>query len=257
MRWSTPQTGFGALSDEEDTVMTPSRVLRWAGVALVAAALASAQTPDPRTPSGQLAVCGGAAWQRIGFLEFEVSVQGPTGGEGPWHYRWDRSYGFFRLSGPGPDGQPVDVAVDIGSGTGGGWSSGKQLTGAPLEKVVRWSQRRFKEDVMWVTFPLEWGAAGVVVTPLPDTVGEDGVAIVATEVRSAVGRWVVTLDGQTGRIVRTVLERKGSGTLTADWSDWQQHGGVYFAGQRTIRETGETISVRIVRAQATPPADAF
>jgi len=237
--------------------MTPSRVLRGAGVAVLAAVATSAQTLDPRTASGQLAVCGGSAWQRVGFLEFEVSVQGPTRTEGPWHYRWDRGYGFFRLSGPGPDGQPLDVAVDIGSGTGGGWSSGTQLTGPPLEKAVKWSQRRFKEDVMWVTFPLEWGAAGVTVTPLPDAVGEDGVVLRATEVRSAVGRWVVTLDAETGRIVRTVLERKGAGTLTVDWWDWQQHGGVYFAQKRAIRETGETILVKIVRAQASPPADAF
>ncbi len=238
--------------------MTPTHLLRWAWVPVLVAVVASAQTPDPRTAAGQLAACGGAAaWQRIGFLEFEVLVHGQAGTEGPWHYRWDRAYGFYRLSGPGPEGQTVDVAVDIGSGAGGGWSGGKQLSGAPLEKAVKWSQRRFREDVMWVTFPLEWGAAGVTVTPLPDVVGEDGVPARATEVKSGAGRWVVTLDPTSGRVARTVFERKGAGTLTVDWSDWQQHGGVYFAGKRSLRETGETIEVRIVRAQPTPPADAF
>lgn len=232
--------------------------LRMLLVALVVAAIAGAQTFDPRTPAGQLTACGGAAaWQRIGFLEFEVTIETAAGTQGPWHYRWDRGYGFFRLAGPDENGQPIDVALDIASGTGGGWSGRQQLFGKALERTVSWSMQRFREDAMWVTFPLEWGAVGVSVVPLADVVDDGGVKRRAVQVNSRVGTWKVTLDAESGRVARTVLERQGAGTLTVDWSDWQQHGGVYFAQSRRIAETGETITVKIMRAQSGTPTDAF
>ena len=78
----------------------------------------------------------------------------------------------------------------------------------------------------------------------------------AAEVLSAVGEWKVTLDPATGRVARTVLLGK-SGTLTVAWGEWQAHGGVYFAGRRTIAESGETVDVTVLTALAKPPAGIF
>jgi len=229
---------------------------------LVAAAGASgwlpAQTDDPRTAAGQLAVCGGAtAWQGLGFLEFEVTIDGPPGKQGPYLYRWDRRYGFFRLTGSGPEGEVVDLALDIGSGTGGGWQGKSQLSGAALERTVKWALQRFREDVLWLTFPLDWGAPGVTVEPVPDIMDSSGTTFFAVRVGSAIGSWLVRLDRGSGRIVHTVLERSATGRLSVTWSEWRASGGVLFAGRRTIAETSETVTVEVRRALAESPNDAF
>lgn len=222
------------------------------------AVLLPAQTVDPRTAAGQLAVCGGAAaWQGIGFLEFQVVIDGPLGAQGPYLYRWDRRYGFFRLTGTGPDGEGVDLALDIGSGTGGGWQGKNQLSGLALEKAVKWALQRFREDVLWLTFPLDWGSPGVTVEPVADVTDPTGTTFQATRIGSPIGTWLVDLDRGSGRIVHTVLQRSATDKLSVTWSDWRVFGGVLFAGRRVIAETGETVTVEVRRALAESPSDAF
>lgn len=217
-----------------------------------------AQGPDPRTAAGQLAVCGGAAnWNRMTFLEFEVEIEAPQGKQGPWLYRWDRSGGYGRLTGPGPDDSYMDVVVDIASRTGGGSRNGQPMAGDQLVQMMGWAVQRMAEDILWLTFPLDWGAAGVVVTPLDDHVDGDGRRHPAVMVTSAVGTWDVVLDADTGRIARTVYERAGAGRFTVLWQGWEQHGGVYFAGRRVIEETGEVVTIHVLRHGSTPPPDAF
>lgn len=217
--------------------------------------VAGAQPLDPRSAEGQLRVCGGANWQRIGYLEFEVRIDADQGGSGRWLYQWARREGFLRMKGRSPEGSETDVAVEVTSRTGGGWKSGKQLTGKDLTDTVNWALARFAEDVLWLTFPLEWGAAGVTVRPLEDMVGIDQVKRPAVEVRSPNGSWTCLLDPETGRIHQTLFSRQGVGTYTVIWEDWQPHGGVLFAGRRRIVETGEVIEITVKRAlPQTPPA---
>ncbi len=213
--------------------------------------------PDPRTPGGQIAACGGVAnWQALGYLEFTVKITGPAGVQGPFAYRWDRRDGYLRLTGPSQSGEKTDVAIDLGSKTGGAWANGHQLAGKKLAETVNWALQRFGEDTLWLTFPLDWGMAGVKVKPLPDVAGEGGVMSPAVDVQSAVGDWKVTLDPATGRVVGTLLVRN-SGTLTVTWSGWQAHGGVFFAHKRAIAETGETVDVEVMQALPEAPAGAF
>lgn len=220
--------------------------------------LAWAQAADPRSAAGQLEVCGGAAnWQRVGYLEFEVRIETEQGMSGPWLYRWARRDGFMRMTGTAPDGAQADVAVELTSRTGGGWKAGTQLTGQALAETVAWALSRFAEDVLWLTFPLEWGAAGVTVRALADDIGEDGVARPAVEIRSGNGIWNCVLDPANGRIVETTFSRAGAGSYTALWEDWQEHGGVVFAGRRKIVETGETIVLTVKQVLAQTPATAF
>lgn len=239
--------------------MVRRAVIRGAlAVAALGPALLWAQATDPRTAEGQLRACGGAGnWQRVGYLEFEVRIETEQGAQGPWLYRWARREGFMRMTGPAPDGAQADVAVELNSRTGGGWKSGVQLTGKALSETVSWALGRFAEDVLWLTFPLEWGASGVTVRPLPDEVGHDGVAHPAVEVRSPSGTWRCLLDPETGRIRETIFTRPGSGTYTTVWEDWQERGGVFFARRRTIQETGETITLSVRQALPQTPATAF
>ncbi|MFH1176106.1 MAG: hypothetical protein V1750_01770 [Acidobacteriota bacterium] len=229
------------------------------GVAVLSASLApvAAQAPDPRTAGGQLEVCGGAAsWRGIGYLEFEVTITTAQAQQGPWRYRWDRRQGYLRLTGAGADGSQLDVALDLGSRTGGGWSNGQQLTGEPLGEAVSWTLQRFGEDVVWLTFPLEWGAPGVTVTAQEDVLaGEQRMP--AVRVVSAIGPWEVLLDPATGQVSQTVFERAGMGRITASWQEWENHAGVFFARRRVILETGETLDLRVLKALAATPVDAF
>ena len=223
-----------------------------------AAGAALAQAPDPRTAPGQLAICGGAEnWRKIGFLEFEVRVTSGETEQGPWVYRWDRNYGFFRITGKGPDGQAIDVALDLGSRTGGGWKAGKQLMGQELSATVSWALQRFSEDVLWLTFPLEWGAQGVTVKPRPNVTDEAGVAHPAVQVESRLGMWETWLDPASGRVARTIFDRAGGGRFTATWEDWAASAGVFFARKLVIAETGEVVTVKVARALETAPRDAF
>lgn len=224
---------------------------------LLAAGTVSAQ-PDPRTAAGQLAACGGAAnWNRMTFLEFVVSIETPEGTQGPWLYRWDRSGGYGRLTGPGPDGEHLDVVIDISSRSGGGSRDGIPMSGELLNRLMAWSVQRMSEDILWLTLPLDWGAAGVTLTPLDDQEGPDGRRHPAVLVTSPVGSWDVMLSPETGRIARTVFERAGAGHFTVQWDEWKEHGGVYFAGKRTIEETGEVVSLTVMRHGSSPPPDAF
>ena len=217
-----------------------------------------AQAGDPRTAEGQLQACGGVAnWQQVGYLEFEVRIETARGTSGPWLYRWARRDGFMRITGRAPDGGQADVAVELASRTGGGWKNGAQLSGQALAETVAWALSRFTEDVLWLIFPLEWGAAGVSLRPLPDELGADGVARPAVEVRSAQGTWSCVLDRDTGRIVQTTFTRPGAGSYTARWDDWQEHAGLFFAGRRSIVETGETIYLVVKQVLAQAPATAF
>ena len=225
---------------------------------VLAAAPLLAQQPDPRTPAGQLAACGGAAnWQAIGYMEFTVSITTPSGTEGPWNYRWDRRNNFLRMTGPGPHGGRLDMVLEIASRSGGGWRDGRQISGTALADAVNWTVQRFGEDVLWLTFPLEWSAAGVKVSPLPDETGADGGKVPAVRVTSTTGTWDVQLDPATGRITKSVFERRGSGALTIRWEDWKQFGGVYFALKRTIEETQETVNVTVDQVAETAPAGTF
>ncbi len=235
--------------------MLVTGALLWA---VMGSPLVWAQGVDPRTAEGQLQACGGAAnWQRAGYLEFEVRIETDRGVSGPWQYRWARREGFMRMTGRTPEGAQVDVAVELTSRTGGGWKDGVQLTGRDLADTVAWATSRFLEDVLWLTFPLEWGAAGVTLRALDDDIGEDGAARPAVEVRSGNGTWRCVLDRPTGRILKTEFSRPGAGTYTAIWDDWHAHGGVYFAGRRRILETGETIIVSVKQVLAQTPATAF
>lgn len=217
-----------------------------------------AQAPDPRTPAGQLAVCGGAEnWRRIGFLDFEVRITAGTTEQGPWRYYWDRGNGFFRLTGKGPDGQQMDLALDLGSRTGGGWKGGKQLMGAELGASVSWAMQRFSEDVLWLTFPLEWGAAGVTVSQKPNVTDEAGVVRPVVLVNSPTGSWEAWLDPATGLVARTIFDRAGGMRYTVTWEDWAPTAGVLFARKRVIAQTGETVAVKVMRALDSAPRDAF
>ena len=237
--------------------MTRGRALVVVALLALAAPGLCFEGPDPRTPAGQAAVCGGDAnWQALGYLEFTVKITGPAGVNGPFTYLWDRRDGYLRLSGPSPAGEKTDVAIDLGSKTGGAWGNGKQLAGKKLAATVGWALQRFGEDTLWLTFPLDWGMPGVKVRPLPDVAGDGGAMSPAVDVQSAVGDWKVTLDPATGRVARTVLVRP-SGTLTVTWSDWQAHGGVFFAHKRAIAETGETVDVNVLQALPKAPAGAF
>ncbi len=237
-----------------------ARVCISAGLAAVAVVAAAAESqPDPRTAAGQLAVCGGAAaWSAVGYLEFTVAESAPAAAAPqPWRYRWDRRSGFVRFTGPGPEGRELDVAIEVSSRTGGGWEDGKQLMGNDLADTVSWVADRFANDVLWLTFPLEWGASGVTVTPRPDVRAADGPPHPAVEVRSSMGRWNVLLDPATGRIQRTVFSRVGETPVTATWSGWQEHSGVWFATAHEIEETGATVTVEILDSAVSAPADAF
>lgn len=193
----------------------------------------------------------------MSFVEFEVEIDSPQGKQGPWLYRWDRSGGYGRLTGPGPDDSYLDVVIDIASRTGGGARNGEPMEGETLVQMMAWAVQRMAEDILWLTFPLSWGAAGVTVTPQDDFVDDEGVRHPAVEVNSAVGTWDVALDRETGRIMRTVYERPGVGRFTVTWEEWQAHGGVFFAGRRTIEETGEVVTIHVLRHGASPPPDAF
>lgn len=217
-----------------------------------------AQGADPRTAAGQLAACGGAAnWNRMTFVEFEVEIDSPQGKQGPWLYRWDRSGGYGRLTGPGPDGSYLDIVVDIASRSGGGARNGEPMSEELLGQMMTWAVQRMAEDILWLTFPLDWNAPGVTLTPLDDVLDEDGRRHRSVLVTSAVGSWDVTLDPDTGRIVRTVYERPGVGRFNVEWSNWEAHGGVFFAGRRSIEETGEEVMIQVLRHGSTPPPDAF
>ena len=212
---------------------------------------------DPRTPAGQLAACGGAqSWQAVGYLEFDVGVTTQGRALASYSYRWDRTHGYLRAALQSASGPKLDAAIDIGSKTGGAWENGQQLSGRKLADAVNGALLRFSEDVLWLTFPLNWGASGVVVKPLPDVPGEGGSAYPAVEVQSQVGTWKVTLDPAAGRVAQTVLTRKGA-TVTVKWEDWQAHAGVFFAHKRTVVETGETVDIQIRQALPQAPADAF
>lgn len=220
--------------------------------------LASGQSVDPRSAEGQLQVCGGAAaWQRVAFLEFEVRIETPQATRGPWLYQWARREGYMAMAGPAEDGSQLNVAIELNSRTGGGWRGGVQLTGKALAESVSWALARFMEDVLWLTFPLEWGAANVTVRPLEPITGEDQVSRPAVEVRSPAGTWTCLLDPESGRIYQTVFSRPGMGSYTAIWEDWRPHAGVLFAGKRRILETGETILVDVKRALPQIPPSAF
>lgn len=222
------------------------------------AASVTAQSVDPRTAEGQLAACGGAdAWNSLGFLDFSVTITTNGTVSGPWRYRWDRRNSFFRISGPYPQGGTVDLALDIGSRSGGGWMDGESLTGEALSAVVDWAFARFSEDLLWLTFPLGWRAPGVTVTPGPPAANDAGEQRLTTTIVSPVGRWSALLDPQTGLVTRTVLDRPGGARLTVEWSAWTRSGGVAFAGMRRFVETGEEVSVTVNAALATTPADAF
>jgi len=225
---------------------------------LAVAAPGGAQAPDPRTAAGQLAACGGAdAWSAIAFLDFTVSITTAEGASGPWRYRWDRRNNFFRLTGPYPGGGDVDLALDLGSRSGGGWMNGESLTGQALADVVGWAFARFSEDLLWLTFPLGWTAPGVSVTPGPAVTTPAGEERLSTVVVTPVGRWTVWLDLESGLMTRTVLERAGAAPLTVEWSRWTRVGAVAFAGLRTMVETGEQVSVTVGAALAATPPDAF
>ena len=212
---------------------------------------------DPRTPAGQLAACGGAqSWQAVGYLEFDVGVTAQGRALASYRYRWDRTHGYLRAALQSASGPKLDAAIDIGSKTGGAWENGQQLSGKKLADAVNGALVRFSEDVLWLTFPLEWGAPGVIVKPLPDVVGESGASSPAAEVHSLVGTWKVALDPATGRVAQTALTRKGT-TVTVRWEDWQASAGVFFAHKRSIAETGETVDVQIRQALPQAPADAF
>jgi len=228
-------------------------------ILVLGAAAVRAQAPDPRTAAGQLAVCGGAVkWRAVGYLEFEVKSKNASGAvQGPIRYRWDRRDGYLGVQGPNPTGAKIDAAIDLGSRSGGAWENGQQLTGKKLADAVSWALARFGQDVLWVTFPLDWGAVGVTVKPLPDTPADGGKVNPSTEVTSPTGTWTVTLDPATGRVARTVLTRKGAAPLTVGWDDWQAVGGVYFARLHTIGDLGETVEVTVSQALAEPPKGAF
>ncbi len=216
-----------------------------------AAAALAFDGPDPRTAAGQVAACGGAAnWRGIGYLEFEVSIATPKGLQGPFAYRWDRTHGYLRAAIPSATGSKLDAAIDIGSKTGGAWENGQQLSGKKLGDAVSYAIQRFGEDVLWLTFPLDWGMPGVTVKPLTDAPDP------SVEVQSQIGTWKVKLDPASGRVLETVLNRKGS-TLTVKWEGWQAHAGVFFAHKRTIAETGETVTIEVRQALPQAPADAF
>jgi len=228
-------------------------------LALLAAAapVQSFDGPDPRTPAGQLAACGGAAnWRGIGYLEFEATITSQGRVQGPFSYRWDRTHGYLRAAIPSPSGTKLDAAIDLGSKTGGAWENGQQLSGRKLSDAVNFAIQRFGEDVLWLTFPLDWGAPGVAVKPLPDVPGDGGAAFPAVEVQAPVGTWRVKLDPTTGRVLQTVLTRKGT-AITVKWDAWQANSGVFFAHKRTIAETGEAIDVEVRQALPQAPADAF
>jgi hypothetical protein len=240
-----------------ERMMTRGRALVVVALLALAAPGLCFEGPDPRTPDGQIAACGGAAnWQALGYLEFTVRITSAAGVQGPFLYRWDRQDGYLRLSGPSPAGDKTEVAVDLGSKTGGAWANGKQLAGKKLTETVNWALQRFGEDTLWLTFPLDWRMAGVKVKALPDVAGKDGTMSPAVDVQSVVGDWKVVLDPATGRVSRTVLVRP-SGPLTVTWSCWQAHGGVFFAHKRTIEETGETVDVEVLQALPQAPAGAF
>lgn len=229
-------------------------------VAMLVSLPSAAATPpsDPRTAEGQLLVCGGAeAWRAVGFLDFEVRETSDLGNHGPYRYRWDRRAGYLRLTGPAPDGQPADVLVELSSRSGGGSKAGRSVSGDELTRVVAWALQKFASDLIFVVFPLEWGASGVTVTPQADNVGDDGRTYPATRVVSPVGTWNVLLDPVTGRVARTVSERLGMPSVTVVWDNWQSHGGVLFAHRRTQVDTKETVEVSILQASGTAPADAF
>lgn len=229
------------------------------GILVLGAAAVRAQAPDPRTAAGQLAVCGGAAkWRAVGYLEFEVKTKTSSGAvQGPVHYHWDRRNGYLRVQGPNLTGAKIDTAIDLGSRSGGAWEDGQQLTGKKLADAVNWALTRFGQDVLWLTFPLDWGAAGVTVKALPDTPADGGMVYPTAEVTSATGTWTVMLDPPTGRIARTVLNRKGAAPFTAGWEDWQAVGGVYFARLHPIGELGESVEVSVSQALPEPPKGAF
>jgi hypothetical protein len=225
--------------------------------ALAAAGSLAAQT-DSRTAAGQLAACGGAgAWNAIGYLDFTVTITSAAGVQGPFTYGWDRHDGLLRFAGQSPAGTKIEAAVDLRSRTGGAWENGKQLTGKRLADAMTWVLQRFGEDVLWLTFPLDWGQPGVTVTALPDTPGDGGVAYPTVNVKAPTGVWKTMLDPATGLVYRTMVTREGHPTLTVTWGEWQKHGGVFFAGKRTIAETGETVAVEVTQAAATPPPGTF
>lgn len=228
------------------------------GTLMLGTSVLLAQGADPRTAEGQLAACGGAGnWQALGFLEFEVKIQSPAGTQGPWLYKWGRFDGVMRVSGVWPQGGKLDVVLDLASRTGGAWEDGKQLSGKRLEEASNWALQRFGEDVLWLTFPLEWNAPGMTVQPQANVTDADGKSYLATEIGSPRGTWTVTLDPAVGRMVRSVLRAEGAAPLTMTWESWRQAGGVYFAQKRTIAETGETVEVNVLRALAGSPSDAF
>jgi len=224
----------------------------------LAAMFARAERPDPRTPAGQLAVCGGAtSWKAVGYLEFEVKITNVAGVQGPYRYRWDRRNGLVWFTGPSATGSKLDVALDLGTRTGGAWEDGTQLTDHRLTEATGWAVQRFGEHVLWLTFPLEWGAAGVTVTPLADATGSDGKVYPAVEVKSPAGVWRTLLDPASGRVLQTPATRRGGSPLTEIWEDWRPNGGVLFAAKHTIVETGQTVDVAVYKAQPEAPRDAF
>jgi hypothetical protein len=213
--------------------------------------------PDPRTPAGQLAACGGARnWRGVGYLEFEVTVTTQGRAQGIYGYRWDRTHGYLRAAIASAARTKLDAAIDLGSKTGGAWENGQRLSGRRLTDAVSYAIQKFGEDASWLTFPLDWGAPGVTVKPLPDVPGETGAPYPAVDVQSQAGSWKVRLDPTTGRVAQTVLTRKGA-TMTVKWEGWQAHAGVFFAHRRRVAETGETIDVQIHHVLPRAPADAF
>lgn len=227
-------------------------------VAIGVAAPLAAQDIDPRTAAGQLAVCGGATnWQQAGYVDFQVTstVTGSAGG--PWRYRWDRRNGFLRFTGPGGDGAPLDLALEVNSRSGGGWRAGKQLTGRLLKESVDFALQRFDEDRTWLVFPLEWTALGTTVTPQDDVTTPAGTTVSATLVRNATGTWEVWLDPVSGHVRRTVWRRAGARPLAATWDGWQASGGLYFAERRTLADNAGTIETKVLAVAFEAPPDAF
>jgi hypothetical protein len=205
----------------------------------------------------------GPEWAKARYFRFTFDVLHSGKSVARYPQQWDRQSGDYRLTGPGPRGDRIEVIMNVNTMKGRVWRDGELVENSA--ELLDFAFKHFVSDTYFLLMPLKTMDPGVqreYVGERSDSCGTMWDVVKLTfgsgEAQDQSWMWV---NRDTGLVdewdTKPALSKPEDPALRVYFHDYRRFGGLLISTRREFRDKNQEIRLEDIVIASEVPKDAF